>query len=330
MQALRLAIPMSFAVVMAAAARIEAGTAFYDSIYGVSTSSNLVYGTGPINGGGGSLNLLLDLYRPVDVGQGALPAVSPGIVFIHGGAWQIGSKTDSYAVQFGYLFASMGYVVASIDYRMLGNNVPETHGPADAMDLSGVPPASVGGFDLPQPQSTWTINAGIEDAAKAMGWMRDNAATYNIDVNHVGIGGASAGAINSLALAYSNPAAHVAPQAVVSYVGALPGIESILIQADDTTPAFVVNGAVDPLIALAYPQAMVDRMNAMGVYNEFYVQPGVGHDVNFGLIFGGKTLQQLNVEFLATHLVPEPGGLLLAASGLALLLMRGRRQRSRE
>jgi acetyl esterase/lipase len=307
-------IAQSLVVVALASSSIQAAVPFHDSMYGVSTTSNLIYGTGAVNNG--SPNLLLDVYRPIDVGLGALPAKSPGIVFIHGGAWQVGSKTDSYAVAFGNLFASLGYVVTSIDYRMLGNNVPETHGVGDLMDLSATPDAAHGGFDLPQPLTAWTINAGIDDAAKAMGWMRDNAATYNIDPNHVAIAGASAGAINALALAYNNPAAHVAPQAIISYVGALPGIESTLIQAGDTTPAFVVNGQLDPLIPLIAPQAMVNRMNAVGVYNEFYVQPGVGHTVDLNMVFDGKTLAQRNIEFLANFLVPEPSSLALAAVAL--------------
>jgi acetyl esterase/lipase len=317
---------LAFALFAMSASDVLGGTAFHDSIYGVSTTTNLIYGTGSVNGGAGSLNLALDLYRPVDIGQGALPAASPGIVFIHGGAWQSGSKTDSYAVQFASIFASLGYVVTSINYRMLGNSVPETHGPADAMDLSTVPTAAQGGFDLPQPLTSWTINASIDDAAQAMGWMRDNAASYHIDPAHIGIGGASAGAIDALVLAYNNPAAHVAPQAVISYVGALPGIESALIQADDKTPALIINGSADPLIQLTYPQAMVDRLNAMGVYNEFYVQQGVGHTVNLNLVFGGETLLQHNIDFLATYLVPEPSGLLLAGVGAVALALISRRR----
>ncbi len=298
---------------------LHAGTAYYDPIYGMATTSNLVYGAGAINGPGGSLNLLLDLYQPTDVGQGALPAASPGIVFIHGGAWQIGSKTDSYAVDFGNFWASRGYVVTSINYRLLGHNVPETHGPADLMDLSFVPTAAQGGFDLPQPQTAWTINAGIEDAAMAIGWMRDNAALYNIDPQRIGVGGASAGAINALAHAYNNPAPYEAVQVVISYVGALAGAESLI--GPGEAPAFVVNGALDPLIPVAAANALVAQMNAAGVTNEYYLQPGVGHSVDFGMIFDGQPLAQHNIEFLAQHLAPEPSGMVLggmACAGLAL------------
>jgi acetyl esterase/lipase len=295
--------------------RLEAAP-FHDPTYGVAVTSDIVYGTGPINGGAGTLDLLLDVYQPTDVGV-PLPAKSPGIVFIHGGSWTSGSKTDDYAIYFGNLFASLGYVATSINYRLLGDAVPETHGPADLMDLSGIP-------GVPLPEAIYTINAGIEDAAKAMGWMRDNAATYNIDTNHVAISGASAGAFNSLAHAYNNPPAHEAPQAVVSYVGAMAGAE-VLIDAGEA-PAFLINGSVDPLVPLPLPQAVVDRMNSVGVYNEFYVQEGVGHDVDFDLVFGGQTLLEHNIEFLAQFLVPEPSSLaLFALAGLALLAVSRRR-----
>jgi acetyl esterase/lipase len=289
---------------------------FLTPTYGVSKTSDIVYGTGLINNGAATLDLLLDIYRPTVISE-PLPDKSPGIVAIHGGAWQVGSKTDSSVSQFASLLASLGYVVTSINYRLLGHNVPETHGPADLMDLSFVPDAEHGGFDLPQPQTSYTINAGIEDAAKAIGWMRASAATYNIDPNHIAIGGASAGAFNSLAHAYYNTDPNLAPQAVLSYVGALAGAES-LIQAGEV-PAFVVNGAVDPLVPLSVAQATVDQMNAAGVYNEFYVQPGVGHDVDFNLVFGGQTLLAHNIDFLAQFLVPEPSSFALCAlAALAL------------
>jgi acetyl esterase/lipase len=253
-----------------------------------------------------------------------LPEKSPAIVFIHGGAWQSGSKSESYVQDFGNTFASLGYVVAAINYRLLEHNVPETHGPGDLMNLSVVPEEA---FELPQPQSSWTINAGIEDAAKAIAYMRDNAGTYDVDTNRIGMGGASAGAINSLAHAYNNPIAHEAPQVVLSYVGALIGAESLL-DASDDVPAFVVNGDADPLIPIIAPNTMVSQMNTQGIYNEYYVQPGVGHTVDFNLVFDGDTLAERNVYFLAQYLAPEPSSLTLAAlAALAFAAVARRRSR---
>jgi acetyl esterase/lipase len=73
---------------------LSAGTAYVDNIFGVAKTSNIIYGTGAINNGSGSTNLRLDLYRPTDIGQGALPATSPAIVLIHGGGFTSGSKND--------------------------------------------------------------------------------------------------------------------------------------------------------------------------------------------------------------------------------------------
>jgi len=299
---------------------------FLTPTYGVSVSSNKVYGTGAINGGAGTLDLLLDVYQPTVISE-PLPDKSPGIVFIHGGAWQFGSKTVAHAVDFANRFASLGYVVTSINYRLLGDNVPATTGPADLMDLSFVPDAAIAGFDLPQPQTSYTINAGIEDAAKAIGWMRDNAATYNIDPDNIAIGGASAGAINALGHVYNNPIARESAQAVLSYVGTLAGAEALLDAGE--TPAFLVNSDDDPLIPLFAPQATVDQMDAVGVYNEFYVQTtGVGHDVDFDLVFGGQTLFERNADFLARFLVPEPSSfVLLSLAAVAMLALARRKMR---
>jgi hypothetical protein len=73
-------------------------------------------------------------------------------------------------------------------------------------------------------------------------------------------------------------------------------------------------------------------MNAAGVYNEFYVQPGIGHDVDFNLVFGGQTLLAHNIDFLAQYLVPEPSGFVLCTLALVALachcrLVRRRRMR---
>ena len=59
-------------LLLGASASTHAGTAFYDPIYGVSPSTDLTYGTGLVNNGGSTLDLKLDLYRPTDIGNGAI------------------------------------------------------------------------------------------------------------------------------------------------------------------------------------------------------------------------------------------------------------------
>lgn len=107
-----------------------------------------------VYGTAGGEELKLDLARPKN-----LTAPAPGLVCIHGGAWRGGKRTD-----FGSLIseaARHGYVAVSISYRL----VPKHLFPAQ-----------------------------IEDAKCAVRWFRANAAKYNVDPNHIGVIGASAGA----------------------------------------------------------------------------------------------------------------------------------------
>ena len=95
--------------------------------------------------------LLLDLYLPTDV-----PAPFPVVVWLHGGAWQTGSKATPQAE----FLADAGYAVASIDYR-----------------LSQI--------------AAWP--AQIHDCKGAVRWLRANAATHGLDPHRVGAWGPSAG-----------------------------------------------------------------------------------------------------------------------------------------
>jgi acetyl esterase/lipase len=80
----------------------------------------------------------------------------PVVVWIHGGAWRAGSKAGCPGV---YLVPK-GYAVASINYRLSQHAV---------------------------------FPAQIEDCKAAIRWLRANAKKYNLDPNHVGVWGASAG-----------------------------------------------------------------------------------------------------------------------------------------
>lgn len=258
--------------------------AFLQPLYGSARTSNIVYGTGLVDDGAASTNLLLDFYRPTNIGT-PVPAVSPGLVLIHGGSFQFGSKNDMAALSQAY--ASYGYRVASINYRLEGDNPPVD-----------------------------SITAAVQDARKAMQWMYDHAAENNVDRNYIGIGGISAGAITSLFVAYNAPANAVRPALVLDFLGSMFGLEFLI--GPGEPPAFVVHGTADTVVPFSGAQAAVNRMNTVGLYNEFYVQEGLGHTVDFARVYDGKTLFQHNIAFMSKFLVPEPPSIILMLLGIGL------------
>jgi acetyl esterase/lipase len=109
-----------------------------------------VYGVAP-DQQGNPVTLRLDLYLPA----GASAPV-PCVVWIHGGAWQGGSRFPTPASD----FANHGYAVASISYRLSG-------------------------------QSLWPSQ--LHDCRAAVRWLRANAGAYNLDPDRFGAFGSSAG-----------------------------------------------------------------------------------------------------------------------------------------
>jgi acetyl esterase/lipase len=106
---------------------------------------------------GGHKRHKLDLYVPEQVGQASDPAKRlPLIIWVHGGAWQAGDKRNCLAAR----FPQRGYAVASINYRLSQHAI---------------------------------FPAQIEDCKAAVRWLRANAERYNLDPNHFGAWGASAG-----------------------------------------------------------------------------------------------------------------------------------------
>lgn len=133
--------------------------------------------------------LRLDLYRPASNTSGA---ALPALIVIHGGGWDSGTK-GGYADQ-SRAFAARGMVVFDVDYRLARE-----------------------GRRFPVP---------LADVKCAIGWVKQNAATYGVDPGRIGLLGRSAGANLALLAAYtpaeadlapSCPVADTAVQAVVSF-----------------------------------------------------------------------------------------------------------------
>ncbi len=172
---------------------------------------------------------------------------------IHGGGFVDGDKAD--LASFAAAYVPYGYTVASINYRMLDDNVPVTSGPADGFGFPGPPFASV-----PVPQGIYTINAAVEDASNAMGWLRDNAAVYGMDANHIAIGGFSAAQSLRYCRHTTVPQLTSAPQAVLSFSVAMYGTESS-IQAG-APPAFIVHGTADDVVPFTAPFGIQSAVTA--------------------------------------------------------------------
>lgn len=107
-----------------------------------------------VYGKGGGEDLLLDLVKPKDNGG----APRPGIVFLHGGGWKGGDKNAGIWIL--ETLARRGYVGVTINYRLTG-------------------------------KAKWP--AQIEDCKCAVRFLRAKAAEYNIDPDHIGTWGGSAG-----------------------------------------------------------------------------------------------------------------------------------------
>ncbi len=106
-----------------------------------------------VNSTGQTQNLQLELLVPT--GE---TSPTPLLIWIHGGGWKSGSRLPVPARAAG--LCGRGYAVASIDYRLM-------------------------------PNAIWP--AQLHDVKGAVRWLRANASTYNLDPEHFGAWGESAG-----------------------------------------------------------------------------------------------------------------------------------------
>lgn len=128
---------------------------------------------------GQNQTLNMDIYQPV----GDQAIMRPLVIFVHGGSFIGGSKTDADMTYFGEHFAKQGFVVASINYR-LGLNIFS----ADSIEVMKA------------------VVRAVHDLKASIRYFRKsvvlNGNPYKIDTTNIYIGGSSAGAITSLHTAY--------------------------------------------------------------------------------------------------------------------------------
>ena len=162
----------------------QCGNRYHDFIFpGANVISNIVYGNN-VTFNNSAAVLKLDVYQP----QGDTDSLRPLIIFAHGGSFVGGSKTGADMVPLCTDFAKMGYVTASIDYRLFMTDLPFP-GP-DSNDAGAA------------------VMRAVQDARAAVRFFRknftENGNTYGIDTANIYFGGVSSGGFIALHLAYMN------------------------------------------------------------------------------------------------------------------------------
>ena len=192
----------------------------------------------------GERRWLFDASRQLDIYQPKGAANAPVLLFVHGGAWLIGSKV--FDAHVGKGFARHGYLTVTINYRV--------------------------GLQAEHPEH-------IRDVARAFDWVKRNAAKYGGDPDRVFISGHSAGghlvallATNERYLAEVGRSTHeiagVIPVGGLFRVGAtsfiFSGFDSDEEAFLDASPEFHVDADQPPFL-LVYAEHELPLLDAQAV-----------------------------------------------------------------
>ena len=243
---------------------------------------------------GGHERNRLDLYLPE---KAARPL--PVILYVHGGGWQGGDKSNGPA----FRFAAKGYAVASMNYRF------SQHA---------------------------TFPAQIYDCKAAVRWLRANARKYGLDADHIGAWGGSAGGhlvallgttagVKELEGPGGNEEQSSRVQAVVDWFGPTDFLtvgaketRTQLLGGDpqtnkekalkaspmtyvskDAAPFLIMHGDGDETVPIAQSETFAAALKKAGADATFVVIKGGKHG---GALFTNAESMKLIEDFFARHL----------------------------
>lgn len=250
----------------------------------------------------------LDVYFP----PAKFPRPRAAVIFIHGGGWSGGSKSDQRSKEFCSALAENGYVAVSIDY-LLNKARKDAEGRTH--------------FD----SVAWPQN--FLDCKTAVRFLRKNAAAFGIDPGRIAIMGASAGAHLALLVAatkdsdqWNNRGLYLDQSNDISAVIEFYGrhdvtvdrrphfagateeeTESNVIAASPAThltskmpPVLAVQGDADDIVPVSFGRRLITQLKELGVPYEYIEVPGAKHA--FGLTPPQKDLRPEVFAFLAKYL----------------------------
>mgnify|MGYP001416885497 FL=1 len=258
-----------------------------EALYEVNIEEAVVYGTGGTLDGG-QVELLLDLAIPDTGTDGPRPL----FVHIHGGGFVEGSRWPQRVV------AERGWVAASIDYRLAGDE--PLPGPRVKPFFDAIGGESSSARDR-------SVVASVEDTLTALDYLLSRADELNIDTDRIVLKGESAGAFIALTVAYCADKFENSGPTIAAVIDFIGGISETFCgggTAIDPGEAavFMAHGTADKDSTHHRALSIVDGATAAGITYELYPLEGVGHNWLLGMLeqttADGRKIDDLMYEFL--------------------------------
>ena len=309
----------------------QSGIIYEPGPYDVLSYENLVYASGLAHTESSTepsaVPLKLDVYCPDSNSTNR-----PVLMFIHGGGFTGGIKHKPEIVEMGKYYASRGWVYISIDYR-----TTEELGDLDGMSQQqivdyyrGIAPqewvehALEGGEGEKQIQQAVAMYAAQRDSKAALRWVVANADTYDIDIDEIAVGGASAGAITTIALGITDESdfrdeisINEDPTLATTNVNETYDVKSMVYfwgsnvkvelyntvydvdrYDEDDPELFMAHGdGNDPVTPYEGALALQDIYDSLNIHSELVTLEGHGHGA-WNAVVDGKGLFELSFQFL--------------------------------
>lgn len=247
-----------------------------------------------------------DLYlpaAPIDKDRAAALAKRPGMIIIHGGGWTGGDKGAAREQNIGNTLAGQGYVCMSINYLLQPKDGPRI----------------------------WPRN--LHDCKTAVRWLRANADRFQLDKDHIGVIGGSAGGHLALMVGLTDKTSGLDPagpygdqscavQAVIDLYGPIadtPKWTATLVAQEASQapelikqvtplshvdahdpPVMIMHGTADTTVDLRDSEVMFEALKKVGPQHKLVVVPGAPH--TFHLQPKQQDLRPVVLEFFDRHL----------------------------